>query len=51
MGAAVTRAIKPISALLPAEPEYLAYIYAALTEQAVAQRFGHFIQGSAVTVG
>ncbi|UVW34098.1 DUF1446 domain-containing protein [SAR92 clade bacterium H455] len=29
--------------------EYLPYIYAALTEQAVAQRFAHFIQSSADT--
>jgi hypothetical protein len=29
------------------KPEYLPYIYAALTEQAVALRFGHFIQSSA----
>ncbi|ETN92209.1 hypothetical protein U062_00072 [Gammaproteobacteria bacterium MOLA455] len=29
--------------------EYLPYIYAALTEQAVAQRFAHFLQSSADT--
>ena len=29
------------------KPEYLPYIYAALTEQAVALRFAHFIQSSA----
>ena len=29
--------------------EYLPYIYAALTEQAVAQRFAHFIQSAADT--
>ena len=28
------------------KPEYLPFIYAALTEQAVAQRFAHFIQPS-----
>jgi len=29
------------------KPEYLPYIYAALTEQAVAERFAHFIQSAA----
>ena len=32
--------------IIARKPEYLPYIYAALTEQAVAQRFGHFIQSS-----
>ena len=31
------------------KPDYLSYIYAALTEQAVAKRFAHFIQSSAET--
>jgi len=35
--------------IIARQPEYLPFIYAALTEQAVAQRFGHFIQGSADT--
>jgi len=34
--------------IIARRPEYLGYIYAALTEQAVAQRFAHFIQSSAV---
>jgi hypothetical protein len=33
--------------IIARKPEYLPYIYAALTEQAVAQRFAHFIQSSA----
>lgn len=33
--------------IIARQPEYLPYIYAALTEQAVAQRFAHFIQSSA----
>ena len=32
--------------IIARKPEYLPYIYAALTEQAVAQRFAHFIQSS-----
>ena len=32
--------------MIARKPEYLPYIYAALTEQAVAQRFAHFIQSS-----
>ncbi|MDC0088448.1 DUF1446 domain-containing protein [Porticoccaceae bacterium] len=31
------------------KPDYLPYIYTALTEQAVAKRFAHFIQSSAET--
>ena len=33
--------------IIARRPEYLPYIYAALTEQAVAQRFAHFMQSSA----
>ena len=33
--------------IIARKPEYLPYIYAALTEQAVAQRFAHFMQSSA----
>ncbi|MDC0953337.1 acyclic terpene utilization AtuA family protein, partial [Porticoccaceae bacterium] len=32
------------------KPEYLPYIYAALTEQAVADRFGHFLPAGATAV-
>jgi hypothetical protein len=32
--------------IIARKPEYLQYIFAALTEQAVAQRFAHFIQSS-----
>ncbi|MDG2501417.1 MAG: DUF1446 domain-containing protein [Porticoccaceae bacterium] len=33
--------------IIARQPQYLPYIYAALTEQAVADRFGHFISAGA----
>lgn len=34
--------------IIARQPEYLPYIYAALTEQAVADRFGHFLPERAI---